>query len=289
MSATTYPLPRGADGRILIDDSALRDDEPREEAPPAGAAAAGSAAPPPPPSAGPRRSSGEAPTPFSQLRPGASAGGAPLPAERWRLILAWVAALAILGGTAYALLIAPPGTAPTASRAAATAAAGEASPVAASSPAGPTVTATPAAELTRAIVVFDVPNGTPVGALEPGRAYTLIGEQGDWRQLDVPGSGKVWARAWEIDGEAPPEPTVLPTAAPAPPPPAVSAPAPRPAAPAPAVVPVGPAVTCMPVVDADNGNRYLGDACGATSEARQAEALRLLQAAPPPTLSGGQP
>jgi hypothetical protein len=45
------------------------------------------------------------------------------------------------------------------------------------------------------------------------------------------------------------------------------------------VVPVGPAVTCVPVVDGDNGNAYLGDACGATSAERQARALELLQEA----------
>jgi hypothetical protein len=50
------------------------------------------------------------------------------------------------------------------------------------------------------------------------------------------------------------------------------------------VVETGPAVTCKPVLDGDNGNRYLGDACGTTPEEIAAEALRLLQAAPPPTL-----
>jgi hypothetical protein len=194
--------------------------------------------------------------------------------------LAWIAALAIFAVAGYALIFAPAAS-PAATQPAAAVAAGDASPVAA------TATTTPTTTLARAIVVFDVPDGTPVGAIEPGRGYTLIEERDGWRHLQVASSGTVWARAWEMDGEA--APTPLPTAAPAPPPPpAVSVPAPRPA-PAPAVVPVGPQITCVPVVDADNANRYLGDACGTTSEARRAEALRLLQQAPPPTLSGGQP
>lgn len=279
--STAYPLPRDRNGRILIDDSALLDAPPPEATPPAEAPA-----PAGPPPAAPRRHGGETPTPFGQLRPGGPVGGEPRASssagERWQLALGWVAALAILGLAGWALFFAPaPAAAPAETPpVAATGAAGEAPPVAGQAAATPTPT--PAAELARAIVVFDVPEGTPVGALEPGRGYTLLEERGGWRQLEVPGSGQVWARAWEMDGEAPPAPTPLPTAAPAPPPPAPVAP--RPAAQAPVVVPVGPSVTCMPVVDADNGNRYLGDACGASSEERRARALELLQAAPPPTL-----
>lgn len=72
-----------------------------------------------------------------------------------------------------------------------------------------------------------------------------------------------------MDGQAPPTP--LPTTEPAPAP----APAPHPAQP-----------ICREVLDAENGNRSLGQACGLTLDQVHAEALRLLQAAPPPTLSG---
>jgi hypothetical protein len=123
-----------------------------------------------------------------------------------------------------------------------------------------------------AVVAFAAPEGAPIGALEPGRAYTVVAEQGQWAHLDVAGSGAVWVRTWELRGQPQPTavpPTVVPTSAPA-----------APAAPAPAfIAPIAPASTCVPVVDGDNGNAYLGDACGASSEERQARALELLRAA----------
>lgn len=262
---TTYgPFPRGADGKIilgpLIDDSALRDEPPPAPPAPAPAAAGSPAAPP--------RRPGDAPTPFGQLRPG-PVGGAPAPAaDSWRLWLAAGVVLAVLAAAIYALL--PRAVVPAALTASAAA---TAAPAPAATP-----TATPPAELARAIVVFDAPGGAPIGALEPGRRYVLLDEAGGWRQLDVPGSGEVWARAWEMDGAAPPTATPQPTPAPAPPP--VVRPAPAQVVQPPPV----PQRICREVLDADNGNRSLGQACGLTLDEVHAEALRMLAAAPPPTL-----
>lgn len=244
--ATTYGpefFARGPDGKILL--APLIDAEELRDEPAPAPQPAPSVEPAAAAQPGPRRRGGDAPTPIGALRPGA---GDPAPAAQPEPPVADTPPAATLAaGASGAPAPAPPAT------------------------------------LTRAIVVFDAPDGAPVGALEPGRGYSLVEERGGWRQLDVPGSGVVWARAWEMDGQAPPSPAPLPTMAPAAP---AQAPAPPPApAQVPAVVaPAGPAVTCLPVVDADNGGRYLGDACGATSEERQARALELLQAAPPPTL-----
>lgn len=268
MTTTTYGpefLRRGPDGKILlIDDSSLRDEPPPAAPPPAPPAAE---APAP---AAPRRH-GDAPTPFGQLRPGPVGGGGQAPArDDWRLWLGSGLAVAIIGLAIWAIV--QTYQAPTQPAAAPSAAV-------IGTPA-PAASAVPTATIARAIVVFDAVGGAPIGALEPGRPYVLLVERGDWRQLEVAGSGIVWARAWEMDGAMPPQPTPLPTLAPAPPAPVV-----RPAQQsAPAVVPVGPAVTCLPVTDADNGGAYLGEACGATSAERQATALALLQAAPPPTI-----
>ncbi|MEN9935873.1 MAG: hypothetical protein RLZZ387_2452 [Chloroflexota bacterium] len=56
--------------------------------------------------------------------------------------------------------------------------------------------------LTRAIVAYDAPGGAVLGAIEPGRAYTVVARSGAaWLLLDVVGSGAVWARASEVAPE----------------------------------------------------------------------------------------
>lgn len=283
--AGTYPLPRDRDGRIITGDLlgttvALAEGEP-ETPPPAPPAE-----PPPPPAraaepAPVRRVAGVAPTPFGQL---AGAGAARTPAGGdWRQWVSGAAVLALLLAAAwYALTVyqaAPAAALPPAAAAtpapATTAAATPAAPSPVAAP-PPAATAAPAPlTLARAVVAYDAPGGQAVGALEPGRAYTVLDERDPWRLLDVAGSGPVWVQIWEMDG------TGLPTAVPAPAPDA-PAPAPRRTS-APVVVQeVGPPITCVPVLDGDNGNAYLGDACGATSAERQATALALLEAAPPP-------
>jgi hypothetical protein len=87
----------------------------------------------------------------------------------------------------------------------------------------------------------------------------------DWSS-DVCSSDLV--RAWEVQGQ--PKPTAIP---PTPVPTSVPGPVYQPA-----YVPLQPAQTCVPVLDGDFGG-LLGQACGATSEERQARALELLQAA----------
>jgi hypothetical protein len=259
--ATYGPFPRDTEGKIILDplfdERPLRDDLSVAEATPAPMPAEGAPPPAPPPVPSPARMRGDTPTPIGQLRPGQPVSPAP---EDWRMWLSGVALLMLLL-TALAALW-PRAAAPLPATAAA-----------------PTVAAlTPTVLLARALVAFDVPHGTPVGALEAGRSYALLDERDGWRQLVVPGSGTLWVRAWEMDGAAPPTPMPTATLAPSP------APVVRPAPVAqPVIVPVGPPVTCLPVTDADNGGRYLGDACGATTEARQATALALLQSAPPPT------
>jgi hypothetical protein len=240
---TSYSPPRGADGKILI---ASFEDEVQPAEPVLRTAPVGQA---------PARAAGDMPTSFDSLRPGGATvpKTAPPSQRQWLAIGAGVA-LAVLGALALRAQGGPaPVAQPTAQPAPATAA--------------PVPTSRPMLE--RAVAAFDAPGGTVVGALDTGRCYTLSEERDGWRHLDVCGSGLVWVRAWEMDGVAPPVPTE--------PPPPTAAPIFQPAAPV-VVQPVGPAVTCVPVVDGDNGNAYLGDACGTTSEERQQRALELLAA-----------
>lgn len=256
-------LPRGPDGKIIVD---LIDTAPLNPDPPAESAApAAPAAPPPAAPAAPRR---DTPTPFGELLRPAQVERQPHPhREAVTLAVAGLLIVAILSLAAWALWPRPaPALKPTP-------AAAPTVPVDAPAPAV-------ALSLERAVVAFDAPGGAALGALEPGRAYTLAQERGDWRQLAMAGSGLVWVRAWELDGTPPPTPTRIPTSRPAPPPVPWTPPAP-----APAVVPVGPAVTCLPAFDQTGGaNVYLGEACGVTRAEREQRAFELLQAAPPPPL-----
>lgn len=67
----------------------------------------------------------------------------------------------------------------------------------------PTAAATKAAEigptLQRAVVAYDSPNGSVIGAIDSGRAYTVLERAGaDWLHADVSGSGVVWLRTAEV-------------------------------------------------------------------------------------------
>jgi hypothetical protein len=86
--------------------------------------------------------------------------------------------------------------------------------------------------LRRAVVAYDSPNGNVIGAIEQGRAYTVLARFGaEWLQADVTGSGVVWLKADQVldlpadlvDLAPPPAPAVVYVA--------VSAPAPAYAAP----------------------------------------------------------
>jgi len=255
--SSSYVPPRGLDGRIvlgpLLDPAALRDEAPAT--PVASSPAA------PTLRAGTPRRTGAMPTPFGQPRGGASTPTPRTQRQQWVLRGAYALAALLCAAAVWAWFAASSAApAPTAA------------PSAPSAPSAATVAPPAATVLGRAVVAYDAPDGAPVGALDAGRSYTVAQELGSWRQLDVAGSGLVWVRAWEMDGIAPPTPAPLPTAIPVP----TAAPAPV------RVVPVGPAVTCVPVLDGDNANAYLGEACGASSAERQARALELLQAAPQP-------
>jgi hypothetical protein len=82
----------------------------------------------------------------------------------------------------------------------------------------------------RAVVVYAAPEGPVVGAIEPGREYTPTGRlDTSWLQLEVAGSGLVWARAAELEAAAEmiaalpdlatptPQPAPVPVVAPPPP------------------------------------------------------------------------
>jgi hypothetical protein len=247
---TTVPLkggyvpPRGSDGKIIIgsivDDGS--DDTP--EAP--------AEVPPTAPAPVRRIVRSDAPTSFEALRPGAASVP---PSSSWRIWVAGLGALVLIAFGVWVLFAPAP----------------EAPAVVVEGPEAPAAVVTEGTQGTErlpfAVVAFAAPEGAPIGALEPGRAYTVVAEQGQWAHLEVEGSGAVWVRTWELRGQPQPLPTlapVVPTSAPAPAAPAFVAP---------------PASTCVPVVDGDNGNAYLGDACGATSTERQARALELLRAA----------
>jgi hypothetical protein len=245
MTAQPFVPPRGPDGKILLDTSALIDEDERPAPAPEPVLRTGKVGETPP---APRKRTGDLPTPWGQPAPTAASPW--LTAASGGVMLLILLALVYMAVNAPA---APPTVPPTA---AITTPATEAPGI-----------ELPRPTLERAVVAFAEPGGAPVGALEPGRPVLTVEERDGWRLLDAEGSGTVWVRAWEMDGSGPPTPTPQPTAAP------TVAPRPAPAV----VVPVGPAVTCVPVVDGDNGNAYLGDACGATSAERQQRALELLQ------------
>jgi len=72
--------------------------------------------------------------------------------------------------------------------------------------------------LPRAVVSYDAPAGRVIGAIDSGRAYAVVARSGpEWLQLRIDGSGEVWVRRAELEGEVPdiatPEPPP-PTAAP---------------------------------------------------------------------------
>jgi hypothetical protein len=90
--------------------------------------------------------------------------------------------------------------------------------------------------LRRAVVAYDAPAGNVLGAIEQGRAYSVLARYGsDWLQADVVGSGVVWLKADQVldlppglaDLQPPPAPAVVyvPVSAPAP---AYAAPTPEP-------------------------------------------------------------
>jgi hypothetical protein len=54
--------------------------------------------------------------------------------------------------------------------------------------------------LQRACVAYDAPGGNAIGAIEQGRAYSVVARSGaDWLQLDVDGSGLVWVKSGELN------------------------------------------------------------------------------------------
>lgn len=78
----------------------------------------------------------------------------------------------------------------------------------------PTPATTP---LPVAVIAYDAPAGSPIGALEPGRPYRPVARAGaDWMQLEVNGSGLLWVRAADLGPLAadPPDTTPLPDAFP---------------------------------------------------------------------------
>jgi len=77
----------------------------------------------------------------------------------------------------------------------------------ATAPAVAPPTAAPAAQvaavapntLRRAVVAYDAPAGSVLGAIEQGRAYQVLARYGaDWLQAEVAGSGIVWLRADQV-------------------------------------------------------------------------------------------
>ena len=69
-----------------------------------------------------------------------------------------------------------------------------------------------------AVVAYDAPDGTVLGAIEQGRTYQLLARFGaEWLQADVQGSGVVWLRTDQVldlpaglaDLEPPPAPVVI--------------------------------------------------------------------------------
>lgn len=62
----------------------------------------------------------------------------------------------------------------------------------------PTIASTAGPVLDRAIVAYAAPGGDVIGAIEPGRPYTLAARAPGWVQLAIAGSGLVWVRAGDI-------------------------------------------------------------------------------------------
>jgi len=61
------------------------------------------------------------------------------------------------------------------------------------------VAALPPNALRRAVVAYDSPNGSVIGAIEAGRTYQVLARYGnDWLQADVQGSGVVWLKADQV-------------------------------------------------------------------------------------------
>jgi hypothetical protein len=96
------------------------------------------------------------------------------------------------------------------------------------------VAAMPPNALRRAVVAYDAPNGSAIGAIESGRTYSVVARWGsDWLQADVAGSGVVWLKADQVldlpaglaDLEPAPQPQVIYVAAQ--PAPAVATPEPH--------------------------------------------------------------
>jgi hypothetical protein len=55
--------------------------------------------------------------------------------------------------------------------------------------------------LVRAVVAYDAPEGTVLGATLPGRPYELVARSGVvWVQLVIDGSGRVWVRRQDLEG-----------------------------------------------------------------------------------------
>jgi len=53
--------------------------------------------------------------------------------------------------------------------------------------------------LRQAVVAYDAPAGNAIGAIEQGRAYTVLARYGaDWLQADVTDSGLVWLKADQV-------------------------------------------------------------------------------------------
>jgi hypothetical protein len=258
------PLPRDVDGKIIVGPLPLIDTTNIEDVAPAVAAAppVEDVAAPQQPVGSPQRRAGTTPTPFGLLRPGA----ATIPPNR--LIVSWIPW--VIMGLLVALfawaLFMNGQAGDRLPRSAATPAAAALAPATLPVPAvNPTVSPTVAA-LARAIVAYDAPGGSPIGALEPGRSYQMIEERNGWRQLAMTPGGAIWARTWEMDGIPPPTPT--PTELP---PSLVPAPPLRPA-----YQPPRPTVRCKDVV-LDGVN--LGQACGGTDAEIWAEAARMTEAA----------
>lgn len=156
------------------------------DAPVAAPAPASPAAPPRPP-----RSPSTGPTPLGSLRPQSAAQGQPAPGQGWIMLIAVVALI----GLAVFALRGEGGAAPPL----------DVTAQVPSSPPAPT-----ALVLVRAIVAYDAPNGGALGALEAGRAYSLVAISDAWQQIDIEGSGLVWVRSWELAGEPQPTATATP-------------------------------------------------------------------------------
>ncbi|MCG8351148.1 MAG: hypothetical protein MI924_25540 [Chloroflexales bacterium] len=79
----------------------------------------------------------------------------------------------------------------------------------------PAVKAPQTPRLEKAVIAYDAPDGSELGALEPGRSYTVVARYGAaWAQLDAPGSGLVWVKAVDIGAPWATVPDVQPTATP---------------------------------------------------------------------------